>query len=119
MLYLPNLLLISGTGRNSGKTSLACAIIQKFAAFRPIIAIKIAPHFHEQDQIENYTYKTAEYFITEETRKDTGKDSSRMLAAGAAKSYYITTHDDHLLNAFENSEAHSLSHIPLFANRAG
>ena len=46
MVTIPNLLLIAGTGTKSGKTSMACRIIEQFPELK-ITAIKITPHFHE------------------------------------------------------------------------
>ena len=90
MKPLPNLLLISGTGQNSGKTTLACRLIARFTKQFPIIAIKISPHFH-QPEPELPVIATAEGFVIyEETQHNTGKDSSRFLDAGAEKVYFIT-----------------------------
>ena len=47
--YHPNILTIAGTGRNVGKTTLACSIIKKMALNARITAIKITPHFHKVD----------------------------------------------------------------------
>jgi molybdenum cofactor guanylyltransferase len=45
-LFWPNLLLIAGVGKNSGKTNIACEIIKHLAKKEDIIAIKISPHNH-------------------------------------------------------------------------
>ncbi|MBI5010191.1 MAG: hypothetical protein HZB98_11220, partial [Bacteroidia bacterium] len=45
-MRVPNLLIIAGTGNKSGKTSMACRIIESFPGLK-ITAIKITPHFHE------------------------------------------------------------------------
>jgi len=42
----PNILLVSGNGRNSGKTTLACKIIERFSKDHEITGLKISPHFH-------------------------------------------------------------------------
>ena len=34
---IPQLMIIAGTGRNSGKTTLACQIIGKFSAIQSIV----------------------------------------------------------------------------------
>jgi hypothetical protein len=90
------LLLIAGTGRNSGKTTMVCRIISKFKHTVPLIALKISPHQHnpETRQENNHSGKT--YFLQEETDPATGKDSSKMLAAGAGKSYFISSADEQL-----------------------
>ena len=101
MKPLPNLLLISGTGQNSGKTTLACRLIARFAKQFPIIAIKISPNFH-QPAPELPVIATAEGFVIyEETQHNTGKDSSRFLDAGATKVYFITATRDQQGKAME------------------
>ena len=45
-MIIPNLLIIAGTGNKSGKTTLACRMIEQFR--NPgLISVKITPHFHE------------------------------------------------------------------------
>ena len=41
-MVIPNLLLIAGTGNKSGKTTIACRLIEQFAELK-IIGIKITP----------------------------------------------------------------------------
>ncbi|MEI6678892.1 MAG: hypothetical protein WCL21_09815 [Mariniphaga sp.] len=96
----PQLLLIAGTGRNTGKTTLACHIIRKFSAVWPIIAIKITPHFHEESQSGKILINKTNLFISEEANPATDKDSSRMLAAGAQMVYFVITGDEHLVEAY-------------------
>jgi Ni2+-binding GTPase involved in maturation of urease and hydrogenase len=83
--YIPQLLLIAGNGRNSGKTTLACRLISKFCGQVPIVAVKISPHAH--NGVRNFT-------IFEETDKSSGKDSARMLEAGATRAVYVTCSDE-------------------------
>jgi len=45
-MVIPNLLLIAGTGNKSGKTTLACRVIEQFRQ-SGISAVKITPHFHD------------------------------------------------------------------------
>jgi hypothetical protein len=97
---MPNLILIAGTGRNSGKTILACSIIHQFSAQLNITAIKISPHRHESSSVENIIAIGSDFVITQETDQKRPKDSSRMLKAGATSSYYIETIDTNLEQAF-------------------
>jgi hypothetical protein len=99
-LKLSQLLLIAGTGRDSGKTTLACALIQKFSPSKSVIALKITPHFHKNIGSGKVLCNTDELFIAEETDSSTGKDSSRMLKAGAHHSFFVMTTDEHLVQAF-------------------
>jgi len=98
-MKIPNLLLIAGTGTNSGKTSLACRIIESFPGL-PITAIKITPHFHETTPGLILKSEKDGYTIYEETNRDSSKDTSRMIRAGAAKVYIAKVKDNKLAEAF-------------------
>ncbi len=99
MTIIPNLLLIAGTGTKSGKTTLACRIIEQFRHLN-ITAIKITPHFHETTPGLKVIIEEPGYAIYEETNIESQKDTSRMLRAGAAKVYYAKVLDDRLLFVF-------------------
>ena len=88
----PNLLLVSGTGRNTGKTTLVCSILKKFSDSNKIIAIKITPHFHDVNQ-EFIILKNEHYVISEENNINTKKDTSLMLKNGASKVYFVQVLD--------------------------
>jgi len=94
-----NLLLIAGTGTKSGKTSMACKIIEQFINLN-IVAIKITPHFHETTPGLKTIYEEMGISIYEETNPDSPKDTSRMLLSGASKVYFAKVLDDQLLFVF-------------------
>lgn len=96
ILKLPQLLLIAGNGRDSGKTTLACLIIQKFSPVHRIIALKISPHRHRIAIGGKVLCDRENLYVAEETDAGTGKDSSRMLQAGAARSFFICSAGDQL-----------------------
>lgn len=106
IFHLPNLCLIAGNGRNSGKTGFAEALISRFSAFRPVIGLKVTSIlpgealFHgshpDPEAMEGFE-------IIRETSADGVKDTSRMLRAGAREVYYIRAHDpmlDQAMKAF-------------------
>ncbi len=96
-----NILLISGNGKNVGKTTLSCAIIKHFALL-DIVGVKISPHFHEFDsEIEDVIFRKEGIIIIEEHRKNTGKDSSRLKETGAYRVFFIMVQDDNLQEAFD------------------
>ena len=97
--FYPNILLISGSGRNTGKTILACNIIRKWKEDEHIIAIKISAHHHDAATPLNLLHAGKGFTVWEENTK-THKDSGRFLDAGAAKVYYIEASDDKFLDAF-------------------
>jgi hypothetical protein len=100
-MKLDNLLLVAGSGRNSGKTTIVCKIIKKFQHLG-IISVKISPHFHDpSDGLIYYSGKSG-FEIYEETNRNTQKDSSRMLQSGAEKVYYLQTKGNNLNEAFSD-----------------
>lgn len=82
------MLIVAGTGRKAGKTTIACRIIGDFIA-KGLMAIKISSHFHDPQEHLNLIYREKDYTIWEEMSSTSGKDSSRFLAAGALRSFYI------------------------------
>ena len=94
-----NILLVAGSGRNVGKTTFICQLLDSMQGMKPI-AIKISPHFHEQTKKLKVLSENKNYQIFEETRRDSSKDSSRYLKHGAKKSFYIQSKDEHLLDVF-------------------
>ncbi len=98
--YYPNILLVGGNGRNVGKTTFSCALIEHFKSLE-IVAVKISPHFHDYNATkEDVLYQTEEIIIIEEHNNDTGKDSSQFLAAGASRVFFIMANDHSLQKAF-------------------
>ena len=94
-----NIVLIAGSGRNVGKTTLGCKIIQAVKK-QEIVAIKITPHFHEATPGLIEIEKGNGWIISEETNASTQKDSSLFLKNGAKKSYFIQAKEDKLGDAF-------------------
>lgn len=99
-MFIPNLLLIAGTGTKSGKTTMACRIIEQFNKLK-ITAVKISPHFHEATPGLKAIYEEKGYSIYEETNRDATKDTSRMLLSGATKVYFAKVLDDRLRFVFD------------------
>ncbi len=95
-----NILLISGSGRNCGKTTLVCNIINQLAEHN-VIGLKISPHFHQTNDKQEIISIGEGYKIYREKDTSSGKDSSRMLAAGAETVYFAQCHDDKLPELFE------------------
>jgi hypothetical protein len=94
-----NVLIIAGTGRESGKTTIACLIIETFRHLKPV-AVKISPHFHEAtDGLINW-HIDENFNIYRETSLIGYKDTTRMLNAGAADAYYVQAYDKNVIEAF-------------------
>jgi hypothetical protein len=96
MIHLPNWLIVYGTNRNSGKTTLITKIINHLHPGISIVGIKISPHFHQLEEDACVIEKSDEFVITRETNLNTGKDSSRILKAGAKEVFYLQVWDNNL-----------------------
>ena len=93
MIFLPNLLLVSGSNRNVGKTTLICKVIEKVSDYQDIVGVKITPHFHNSRINKRVIISKPDLFIAEELDTKSEKDSSKMLRAGATKVLYIEAKD--------------------------
>lgn len=118
-IKMAELLLIAGSGRNSGKTTMACAIIGNVSRYQPTIGIKITPHFHEDSLSGKILVNRRELVIQEETQIDSGKDSSRMLQAGAEKVYFVMAKDEQLIKAMEAIQTLNTDHLPVVCESGG
>jgi hypothetical protein len=94
-----NILLVSGSGQNTGKTTLVCRLIEKFASDVTIVSIKITHHFKTLAYEMPIVLTTKEFVIYEEIERGKSKDSSRMLDAGASKSYFIIAQKESIVLA--------------------
>lgn len=96
MMDWKNMLVLAGTNRNVGKTTLACKIIRQISKEQPVVAVKITPHFHANCSSCQMLYAAEDVQITKELSTQSSKDSSLMLAAGASDVYFIQAKDDKL-----------------------
>lgn len=94
-----NLLIVAGTGRKSGKTSMVCGIIRQFMD-KGIVAVKISPHFHEPSPGLVPVIVKNEYRLYEESDGISSKDTSRMVNAGSKRVFYIQVSDNYIVDAF-------------------
>lgn len=95
-----NILLVSGSEQNVGKTSFIRRVIAHNASHK-LVAIKITPHFHEPTSGLIPIVVNDNYRIFQETDVSSCKDSSLFLQAGAEKVFYIQTNDTYLEEAFK------------------
>ena len=99
-----NILLVSGSGRNCGKTTVACNIINQLKRNRIVYGLKITPHFHKTGDLQQIVEEGNGYKIYRETDYCSGKDSSRMLVAGAKEVYFIQCSDENLLRIYARTK---------------
>jgi len=95
-----DLLLVSGSGRNVGKTTFICDVIAS-NRLKKMAAIKITPHFHDPSKSLVPIVENDNFRIYEETDYASGKDTSRYLRAGAERSFFIQTSDAFLKESFQ------------------
>lgn len=94
MIFIPKMIMLSGSGKNVGKTTLSTQLIHKFTEQgHDVYAIKTSSHQHTLSKDEKIMTHGEGYDIVEEHRKN-DKDSSLMLQAGAIQSYYIQARAD-------------------------
>ncbi len=118
MKELSNMILVAGAGRNVGKTVFICELIKHFSSAHELTGIKISPHIHHQS-LENIMIRQSNHFIIcKEVNAESGKDSSRMLRAGAHKVYYIEAADKYLPDAL-NAIMPEIDSCPVICESAG
>ena len=102
MIKLDNILIVGGASRNVGKTEMVCGLIRRLSPERNIISLKISginpgndPHHGSHGQVPE------KFHLLEETNREGVKDSSKMLLAGASRSFYLRTRDEYLEESIE------------------
>jgi molybdopterin-guanine dinucleotide biosynthesis protein A len=94
---MPGLLLIGALSRDAGKTELACRILARHADRRELVGLKVTP-VDEGDGCECPRGGAGcgvcgslegPFLLTEERAEPPGKDTTRMLAAGARRVFWL------------------------------
>ena len=103
MIKKARFIVLGSTGRNTGKTEFACRLIEKYAKDQQIYGVKVVTIDPERGSCPRggegcgiCSSLKGDYEISEETRSDTDKDTSRMLRAGAHKVYFLKVRYDRL-----------------------
>ncbi|MHC4290589.1 MAG: molybdenum cofactor guanylyltransferase [Planctomycetota bacterium] len=103
MIKIPGMLMIGSEGRNVGKTEFACSLIRKFSFQHNIIGIKVTTIKQENESCPRggegcgvCATLEGNFCITEETNSQSNKDTSRLLAAGAKKVFWLRVLKQHL-----------------------
>lgn len=96
MITKPNYIIIGSTGQNKGRTDFACRLIEKYSKEYFIIGVKVVAVNRNNGSCpfggkgNNICLSHEDNFdILEETSLNSGKDTSRMLGAGAKKVYLV------------------------------
>lgn len=103
------IVVVGGHARNVGKTSVVAGLIRALPEFR-WSAFKITQHWHGTDSVD--AEESAAFAISEEDDAAADTDSSRYLAAGALRSFWVRTREGRLgeamprlLGEFETAQA--------------
>ncbi len=104
---MSRLCIVGGTTRNVGKTTFCCQLIAKLAKHIPIYGLKVSTIFPDET-LQHGDHSNISEHLFEETRKDTTKDTSRMLRAGASRVFYLQGDDNHIAQGYQDF----LDHIP-------
>ena len=100
MAKLKELLIVAGGGRNVGKTEFACRLIEQFSTQTEIYGLKVSA-IHPDEAIYHGDHSTQQFAnLSEETRYDKEKDTSRMLRSGAKKVFYLQGDDEQIRTGF-------------------
>lgn len=107
-----HLLIIGGSGRNVGKTTLALAIIQKVAPLIPVIGLKVSTFKTGDEKFHgNHTNIPVDnYRINIETGVNPLKDTAKMIDAGAHQAFFIETTDNNVNSAYADFSSSFNSH---------
>ena len=96
------MLIVGGAGRNVGKTEFVCGIIRRYSPEKTIVSLKISGINPGHDPHGDHGPPPEKYRLLEETNRDGVKDSSKMLLAGASRSFYLRCRDEFLPEAVDH-----------------
>jgi len=103
MLKLDGMLMIGSAGINAGKTVLACEVIKKFCKSTNITGVKVTTIKAKDGTCPRggrgcgvCSSLDGDFCITEELKRNSSKDTSRLLAAGASRVFWLRVMRSHL-----------------------
>lgn len=106
MIQIPGMIMLGAGDRNVGKTEFACSLIRKFSLQHDVIGVKVTTIEHTNDSCPRggegcgvCATLEGDFCITEETDRQSNKDTCRMLAAGAKKVFWLRALKAHLAEA--------------------
>lgn len=108
MIKLDGMLMIGSAGANVGKTELACAILRKFSrSGEEIVGVKVTTINEKDGQCPRggegcgvCSSLEGVYLITQENDPTSGKDTAKLLAAGASRVYWLRVLRRHIEDGF-------------------
>jgi hypothetical protein len=108
MFHVHNMIMIGATGRNTGKTEMACRLIKKFISSYTVIALKVTTIKETDGKCPRggegcgvCSALDGNYLLTEEGTDNPKKDTGKMRAAGAHKVYWLRVKKECLTKGIE------------------
>lgn len=96
MIHAPHMIMLGAAGRNSGKTTFACALIRRLAATTRIAGAKVTAVRERGGMCPRggtgcgvCASIDGAFVLTEETDRDGAKDTQRLLRAGAVRVLWL------------------------------
>jgi len=103
MIRAPQILLIGASGRNQGKSTLACGLIARYAARRRIVGVKVTTIQERNGECPRggegcgvCASLEGNWALTEELGENPHKDTGRMITAGADQVFWLRVCREHL-----------------------
>lgn len=109
LINIPQMILIGSSGRNSGKTTLAVKLIDKWKDKFPVIALKITTIEKKDGKCPRggkgcgvCTNIQENFQLIEEKNMSSNKDTSLLLSSGAEKVYWLKVLRTHISEGIES-----------------
>ena len=106
IIRIPQSVMIGSVGRNTGKTEFACTMIRSLLRHHRVFAVKVTTIYEGRVSCVRgnggcgvCTAMDRELLLTEETDRHRAKDTSRMLAAGAERVWWLRVRESSLDDA--------------------
>jgi len=122
MIRMPGMLLIGSSGRNSGKTHLACAVIKNNIKHTDIIGLKVTTIVRTEGKCPRggegcgvCSSVEGDFSIIQEEGKEKGKDTALLLKAGAKRVFWLRVMEERLKQGFEALLERIPKDIPIVA----
>jgi hypothetical protein len=107
-LRLPGWIVVGSTGRNSGKTEFACALIRAFQSSYPLMGVKLTTVRDNESSCPRggagcgaCSTLDGDFSISEENRASRGKDTARMLESGSHRVFWLRCRQQRLREGLE------------------
>jgi molybdopterin-guanine dinucleotide biosynthesis protein A len=103
MIKIPGMLMVGAGDRNAGKTRFVCSLIKRFCPQHNIIGIKVTTIEQDNGSCPRggagcgvCSTLEGNFCITEETDRQSNKDTCKMLASGATRVFWLRALKTHL-----------------------